>query len=457
MKPAVGVVGVTEKGTTSVELRVDGRGGHASTPAKNGPTARLARAILRVDRSPMSASLPDPTVELMRRLAPHAPLPLRPLMSGAERLRPLLTRALIAAGPESAAMTRTTFATTTLHGSPALNVIASTARAGINIRVMVGDTVADVITHLRKVINDDQVAIEVVEEGEPSPVSPVDDDAFRLIESTIVEVFPDAVPAPYVMMAATDSRHFTRDLPAGLPVRALPDDQGATPGDPLLRRAPRCRRLPLGHPVVPAPDREDPAMTLIGHHGTEPTPEPRVGAHGLVAIVGFLVCVELASGVLQGYYTPIFSDIADHLDISDADVNWFEAAQLIVAALCVPLLARLGDLIGAKNVLLHLHRRHRARLVGAGLRAVVHDVPHRLGHPGCLRDLAAHGGRHRLQAHGRHRPPEPAHPPGGRHPGRRARAGGHHRRPDQRGHRRVDLDDRGADAAGHRGDGRASS
>ena len=35
------------------------------------------------------------------------------------------------------------------------------------------------------------------------------DDAFRLIEGTIGEVFPDAVPTPYVMMAATDSRHFT--------------------------------------------------------------------------------------------------------------------------------------------------------------------------------------------------------------------------------------------------------
>ena len=35
------------------------------------------------------------------------------------------------------------------------------------------------------------------------------DDAFALLESTITEVFPDAVPAPYVMMAATDSRHFT--------------------------------------------------------------------------------------------------------------------------------------------------------------------------------------------------------------------------------------------------------
>ncbi len=72
----------------------------------------------------------------------------------------------------------------------------------------------------------------------------------------------------------------------------------------------------------------------------------------LAAVVGFLVVVELASGILQGYYTPIFSDIADHLDIKDADVNWFEAAQLVVSALVVPPLARLGDLVGHKKVLL---------------------------------------------------------------------------------------------------------
>jgi MFS family permease len=88
---------------------------------------------------------------------------------------------------------------------------------------------------------------------------------------------------------------------------------------------------------------------------TAPTKVPSPGSspvHGLAAIVGFLVCVEFASGILQGYYTPIFTDIARHLDIRDADVNWFEAAQLIVSALCVPLLARLGDLAGHKKVLL---------------------------------------------------------------------------------------------------------
>ncbi len=206
----IGVIGVTEKGVTSLELRVDGRGGHASTPAKMGPTARLARAITRLDRSPMSASVPDPTVELLRRMAPHASVALRPLMSNAARIRPILTRALIAAGPESAAMTRTTFAITTLSGSPALNVIASTAKAGVNIRIMVGDTVAGVIDHVRRSVDDDQVQIEVLEQNEPSPISPIDDEAFALLESTISEVFPDAVPAPYVMMAATDSRFFTR-------------------------------------------------------------------------------------------------------------------------------------------------------------------------------------------------------------------------------------------------------
>ena len=208
VEPPLGVIGITEKGTTSVELVAEGRGGHASTPAKNGPTVRIARAILRIERNPLPASAPAPTLELLRRMAPHLPRPVRSLAASADRITPLVTRALVAAGPEAGAMTRTTVAVTTLRGSPALNVIASSARAGLNIRIMVGDTVAGVLEHLRKTIKDDDIRIEVVEAGEPSPVSPMDE-AYLLIEETIRDVFTDAVPTPYVMMAATDSRHFT--------------------------------------------------------------------------------------------------------------------------------------------------------------------------------------------------------------------------------------------------------
>lgn len=69
-------------------------------------------------------------------------------------------------------------------------------------------------------------------------------------------------------------------------------------------------------------------------------------------IVAFLCLVELTSGILQGYYTPILTDIARHLGIHDGDVNWFEAAQLTVSALAVPVLAKLGDLYGHRRILL---------------------------------------------------------------------------------------------------------
>lgn len=38
-------------------------------------------------------------------------------------------------------------------------------------------------------------------------------------------------------------------------------------------------------------------------------------------IVGFLVCMELTSGVLQGYYSPLPTDMARALKIRDANVN----------------------------------------------------------------------------------------------------------------------------------------
>jgi carboxypeptidase PM20D1 len=209
VKPPLGVIGVTEKGTTTIRLRAEGRGGHSSTPAANGPTTRIARAVLRLEKHPFPARIPAPTVEMFTRIAPHAPRALRPLMANAARLKPLLVKVLVAAGPEPAALTRTTMAVTTLQGSPAHNVIASSATAGVNLRLLVGDTVASAVEHVRRAIHDDSIELELVDANEPSPLSPVDDPAFELLAGTIEDCFPDAVATPYVMMAATDARFFT--------------------------------------------------------------------------------------------------------------------------------------------------------------------------------------------------------------------------------------------------------
>lgn len=78
----------------------------------------------------------------------------------------------------------------------------------------------------------------------------------------------------------------------------------------------------------------------------------RVTLGTLAGVVGFLAFVEFTSGVLQGYYTPMLTDIARHLGIPDADVNWLEGTQLMLSALVVPAFAKLGDMVGHKRMLL---------------------------------------------------------------------------------------------------------
>ncbi|WP_461169010.1 M20/M25/M40 family metallo-hydrolase [Arthrobacter sp. Z1-15] len=205
----VAVVGVTEKGILDVELSTEDPGGHASTPHRRGATARLARAIVRLDENPLPAALPGPTVEMFGRLAPAARFPAGLVFGNMGFFRAPLTRILARMGGESEALTRTTVAVTQLQGSSAANVLASRATANANIRVAVGDTVEGTIKRLRRIIRDPSVSLRVVEGNEPSPVSATDNDQFALLAQTITDVFPDAVPAPYIMLGGTDSRRFT--------------------------------------------------------------------------------------------------------------------------------------------------------------------------------------------------------------------------------------------------------
>ncbi len=207
------VIGVSEKGTVDVELIARGVGGHASAPLPMGATSRLARAILRLEKHPFPARLPDPTVEMIERLGVHARMPLGWVFRHARPLRPLLNRVFTRLGHETAAMARTTVAVTQLEGSPGANVLAATARAHVNLRVMIGETVDGSIEALRKIIKDPKVEVRLVSGDEPSPVSPTDDSAYALLATVLEDIFPGTIPVPYVMMAATDSRHFHRFWP----------------------------------------------------------------------------------------------------------------------------------------------------------------------------------------------------------------------------------------------------
>ncbi|PKQ30915.1 MAG: MFS transporter [Actinobacteria bacterium HGW-Actinobacteria-2] len=82
------------------------------------------------------------------------------------------------------------------------------------------------------------------------------------------------------------------------------------------------------------------------------TDASRIKFGNLGMVVGFLVFVELTSGVIQGFYVPLLTDIARYFGVPDADVNWLEGAQAMVAAIVIPAFAKLGDMIGHRKMLL---------------------------------------------------------------------------------------------------------
>ena len=208
-KPSA-VVGVSEKGITSMVLTVQQLGGHASTPPRLTATARLARAIVRLNSKPFPARFSPTNLEMIATLGAHASSPLKWVFTNLWLTRPVLVRMFARLGDETNAMVRTTQAVTQLSGSLAANALAERAVATVNVRIAVGSSVVEAMRHVRSAINDDGVQIEALHPSEPSPVSPTTGPAWELLARTIEQTFDGVIVTPYIQLGASDSRHFTR-------------------------------------------------------------------------------------------------------------------------------------------------------------------------------------------------------------------------------------------------------
>lgn len=227
VRRSAAMIGVAEKGILTVRLTARQQGGHSSTPPRNAATVRIARAVLALEKHQFPLALPEPTVRMMEELGRHAPFGSRLLYANVGPLSRPVAALLAKLSPETAAMARTTIATTQLAGSPANNVLATSASATVNLRLAVGTTSSEALDHIRSVVGRD-LEVEVLELSEPSPVSPSSGDRWDLLTRTVREVFPDAACAPYVQNGATDSRHFSRNCPhvyRFAPLRMSDDDR----------------------------------------------------------------------------------------------------------------------------------------------------------------------------------------------------------------------------------------
>ena len=204
------MVGVAERGVMTVLLTARENGGHASTPPAMPATVRLARAIDRLHRHPFPTRIAPPVRALFATIAPHAPQPLRWVFQNLALTGPLLARVFPHLGPEMNALVRTTAVATALSGAPGENVLATSARASINIRLLTGDTVEGAAARVRRVVGDAQIEVDVRHGSDPSPVSPWRGEPWRRIATAVRDGLGDEiVTTPYIQLGASDSRWFT--------------------------------------------------------------------------------------------------------------------------------------------------------------------------------------------------------------------------------------------------------
>ena len=208
VRAPVGVIGVGEKGIMDLHLEAGDAGGHASAPPAFGAVQRIARAITRLQRKPFPANVHPVTQEMFRRLGSTAPAPVRAALELVARPGRVAGWLLARAGAEPAAMARTTVAATELKGSDGSNVLARHASVTLNIRIAATESVASAVAGVRRRIADPRIGHTVLSASEPSPVSPVDCEQFALLEASMRHSHPEALPVPYLMMAATDARFF---------------------------------------------------------------------------------------------------------------------------------------------------------------------------------------------------------------------------------------------------------
>ena len=222
VKNPVALVFTSEKGYLTLELKVKGNGGHSSFPPVDSPVEILSAAIQKIHNSPFEKRMTESVSDFMDYAGPEMKFPFKSLFANRWIFSPVIFNEYEKI-PSANAMIRTTGVTTIINGGTKENVIPSEVNAKINFRLLPGDSSVSVIRKVKELIGDERISISIIGlVEEASKVSSVKSGGFTLLSTAINKIFPDAVVAPSLLIAQTDSRHFknvTENIYRFMPVR----------------------------------------------------------------------------------------------------------------------------------------------------------------------------------------------------------------------------------------------
>lgn len=211
IKQPMAVIGTAEKGFMSVQLIAHDQGGHASTPKAKTAVTVLAKAVTLLNQKKLFPIQRNVVMDQMfDTLGRHAQsFMLRMVFANLWLTFPLIRTLAKKQGGQFAAMLKTTQAFTMMEGSEAINVLPSKATVGINYRISLREDADKIEQKLRRALKHLPLEIDVEYATDPTPAS-LTDATYEKLTRTIRKVWDNAIPSPYLMMAATDARYHHR-------------------------------------------------------------------------------------------------------------------------------------------------------------------------------------------------------------------------------------------------------
>ncbi len=199
----------SEKVMYNVTVTATGPSGHASMPLAGNAVVHLAAAIAKLGAFQVPG---QPNTIVRRYFEQLAKVEKDDEISKWMRALEQPERADLAVkhlseqSPMWNSMLRDTITPTILEAGIRVNVIPSEATANLNVRMLPGDSINELIAQMGKIVNDPQIRFQVApEHGENAPPSEITTPLYQAIERLTPQEFPGAIALPFLSTGATDS------------------------------------------------------------------------------------------------------------------------------------------------------------------------------------------------------------------------------------------------------------
>jgi len=201
-------VQASEKVAYDVTVTATGSSGHGSLPKSDNAVVHLAAAIQKLGTYQVPAQPSTITLRYFEQLAKIEDDDIAKWMRALEQPEraDLAVKHLAEESPMWNSMLRDTIAPTMLQAGVRENVVPSEATANLNVRMLPGHSIQELMGQFTKIVNDPQIRFQLApDSGENTPPSDIKSPLFQTIERLTPREFPGAITVPLLGTGATDS------------------------------------------------------------------------------------------------------------------------------------------------------------------------------------------------------------------------------------------------------------